>query len=210
MFLHCLFLMSLNCFFCFFFALNLVLKLVINLFLVPLAFVLETLAPTHLHNPSQSLVFDFARNVPIKLKHYVICKSVAPFQPAAVNVNIAPVSVRQHVNVVKSVFCHPHVSFLAKPLLTTVNLDRPVTVCNVKSVNSAHYIRRMFPSVHCNTSIHRPFSYRRYENVTSFPLPPLNLISSPSITFSIRSFTKTFISSWNLISSKLSTCVFIN
>ena len=51
-------------------------------------------APKHLHNPSQSLAFDLARNVPTKLKHYyVICKSVMSFEPAAVNVNFAPVSV---------------------------------------------------------------------------------------------------------------------
>ena len=50
-------------------------------------------APKHLHNPSQSLVFYLARNVPTKLKHYVICKSVMSFEPAAVNVNFAPVSV---------------------------------------------------------------------------------------------------------------------
>ena len=76
-------------------------------------------APKHLHNPSQSLAFDLACNVTTKLKHYVICKSVMSFEPVAVNVNFAPVSVCQRVNGVRSVFCHPHVSFLAKPLFTT-------------------------------------------------------------------------------------------
>ena len=85
------------------FHLNLSLKLVINLFLVTLTFVLETLAPTHLHNPSQSLVFDLARNVPTKLKHYVICKSVVPFQPVTANVNFACQFVSQCVNLVKLV-----------------------------------------------------------------------------------------------------------
>ena len=47
-------------------------------------------APKHLHNPSQSLVFDLARNVPTKLKHYFICKPVASFEPVGVNVNFAP------------------------------------------------------------------------------------------------------------------------
>ena len=75
--------------------------------------------PKHLHNPSQSLAFDLAHNVPPKLKHYVICKSAMSFDPVAVNVNIPSVSVCQRVNVVRSVFCHPHVSFLAKPLFTT-------------------------------------------------------------------------------------------
>ena len=68
-------------------------------------------APKHLHNPSQSLAFDLARNVPIKLKHYVICKAVMSCEPVAVNVNFAPVSVCQCVNVVRSVFCHLHVFF---------------------------------------------------------------------------------------------------
>ena len=73
----------------------------------------------------------------------------------------------------------------------------------------ACYICSVFPFVHCSTSTHRHLSYQRYENVSSFPLPPLNLISSPSIKSSIRSFSKTFISSWNLISSELSTCLIL-
>ena len=68
-------------------------------------------APKHLHNPSQSLAFDLVCNVPIKCKHYVICKAVVSFEPVAVNVNFAHVSVCQCVNVVRSVFCHPHVFF---------------------------------------------------------------------------------------------------
>ena len=47
-------------------------------------------APKHLHNPSQSLVFDLARNVPTKLKHYFNCEPVASFEPVGVNVNFAP------------------------------------------------------------------------------------------------------------------------
>ena len=70
-------------------------------------------APKHLHNPSQSLSFDLARNVATKLKHYVICKSVMSFEPVPVNVNFPPVSVCQRVKGVRSVFCHPHVSILA-------------------------------------------------------------------------------------------------
>ena len=65
------------------------------------------------------------------------------FQPIAVTMNFAPVSVCQRVNVVRAVFCHPHVSFLAKTLFTTVNLFRSVTFYIVKSVNSAHRIRRV-------------------------------------------------------------------
>ena len=103
------------------------------------------------------------------------------FEPVTVNVNFASVSVCQCVNVVRLVFCHPHVCFLAKSLFTTVNLVRPVTVYNAKSVNSAHHIRRFFPSLHCTASIHQHFSCRRHENVTSFPLPPSNLLPSPGI-----------------------------
>ena len=91
------------------------------------------------------------------------------FEPVALNVHFTPVSVCQRVNVVRSVFCHPHISFLAKPLVTTVNLWLP------------HHIRKVFPSVRCTTSIHRNFSYRRHENVTSFSLPSSNLLPSPVI-----------------------------
>ena len=85
-------------------------------------------APKHLHNPSQSLAFELARNVPTKLKQCVFCKAVMSFEPVALNVNFAPVSVCQRVNVVRSVFCHPHVSFLVKPLFPTVKPVCPVIV----------------------------------------------------------------------------------
>ena len=81
------------------------------------------------------------------------------FEPVAVNVDIAPMCVFQLVNVFRVVFCHPHV-FLAKPLFTTVNLVSPVTVYNVKSVNSPYHIRRLFPSVHSTTSIQGVFLIR--------------------------------------------------
>ena len=120
----------------------------------------ENFAPKHLHNPSQSLTCDLACNVPTKLKHYDSCKSVMPFEPVVVNVNFASVPVCQRVNIVRSVFCHPHVSFLAKPLFTTVSPVHPVTVYNFKSVNSAHHICGVFPSMHCTTRIHHHFSYQ--------------------------------------------------
>ena len=66
---------------------------------------------------------------------------------------------------------------IAKPLFTTVNLARPVTVYILKSVNSAHHIPRVFPFVHCTTSTHGHFFYQGRENVTSFS--SINLISSP-------------------------------
>ena len=99
------------------------------------------------------------------------------FEPVALNVNFASVSVCQRVNVVGLIFCHLHISFLAKPSFTTVNLVGSVTVYNVNSFDSPHHIRRVFPSVHCTTSIHRKFSYRRDENV-SFPLPSSSLFPS--------------------------------
>ena len=64
------------------------------------------------------------------------------FKPVAVNVNLASVPVCQHANVVRSVFCHPHVSFSAKSLFTTVKVVCPVTIYNIiRSVNSANHIR---------------------------------------------------------------------
>ena len=134
-------------------------------------------APKHLDNLYQLLAFDLARKVPTKLKHYVICKAVMSFESVALNVNFAPVSVCQCVVVVRSVFCHPHISFSAKPLFITINLVG--LLYNVKSGNSPHHIRRVFPSVHCTASIHQKFSYHRHENVTSFSLPSSNLLSSP-------------------------------
>ena len=105
------------------------------------------------------------------------------------NVNFAPVSVCQGVNVVRSVFCYPYVSFLAKPLFTTVNLVHPVTVYNVKSVNWAHHICRVFPSVHCTTSICWHFSYQRHGNVTSFSLSSSNLLSHTGIKSHLLPYT---------------------
>ena len=107
--------------------------------------------------------------------------------------NFAPVSVCQRVNIVRSIFCHPHVSSLVKPLYTTFNLVRPLTVY-IESVNSAHHIGRALPSVHCTRSMHRYFSYQGRENVTSFSLPSLNLMSSPGT----RSHLSTLTSKFNL------------
>ena len=43
----------------------------------------------------------------------------------------------------------------------------------------SNYGCRLFPSMHCNSSIPRNFSYRRHENDTRFSLPSSNLLSSP-------------------------------
>ena len=84
--------------------------------------------------------------------------------------------------------------FLVKHLFTAVNLVRPVTVYNVKSINSAHHICQAIPCAHCTRSIHRYVSYQGRENVTSFPMPSLNLISSPGT----RSHLSSLISKFNL------------
>ena len=82
--------------------------------------------------------------------------------------------------------------FLVKHLFTTVKLVCPGTVYNVKSVNSAHHIRRVFPCAHFTRSIHRYFSYQGRENVTSFPMPSLNLISSPGTRSHLSPLTSKF------------------
>ena len=135
------------------------------------------------------LVFDLACNVPIKFKHDVVYKSGVPFQPVAVNENFAPVSVCQRINVVRSVICQLHVSFLGKTLFTTDNLVCPETVYNVEPVNSAHHIRRVFPSMHCTTSIHLHFFYWKYGHGTSFPLPSLYLNLFPGIKSHLSPWT---------------------
>ena len=105
--------------------------------------------------------------------------------------NFATVSLCQRVNVVRSVFCHPHVSFLVKPLFTAVSLVRPVTVY-IKSVNSVHHIHQVFPCAYCTRRIHLYFSYQGRENVTSFSLPSLNLISSPRTRSHLSPLTSKF------------------
>ena len=75
------------------FNLNLCLKLLINLFLGPLTFFPGNFSTKHLSNSSQLVVFDLARNVPIKLKHYFICKPVILLEPVALNVNFASIPV---------------------------------------------------------------------------------------------------------------------
>ena len=50
----------------------------------------------------------------------------------------------------------------------------------------------MFLNVHCTTSIYRHVSYRKHENVTSFPLPSSNLLSSPGIKPYLPSLTSKF------------------
>ena len=170
------------------FHLSLLLKLIINLFLGPLTFVLETLFLS-IYTILPNCLHLILLVLPTKLKHYVICKAVMLFEPVALNVNVASASVCRRTNVVRLVFCHPHISFLAKLLFTTVNLVGTVTVYNVKSVNSPNHIHRVFPSMHCTTSVHQKCSYRRHENVTSFTLPSSNLLPSPVIKSHLSTLT---------------------
>ena len=93
-----------------FFYLNLFLSLFINLFLGLLGFFSGNFAPKILHHPPQLLVFDLARNVPTKLWHSFICKSVMSFEPVAVSANFSSVYASQHVHVVRSVF-YPYMFF---------------------------------------------------------------------------------------------------
>ena len=82
--------------------------------------------------------------------------------------------------------------FLVKHLFTTDNLVLPATVYNVKPVNLAHHIRRVFPCVYCTRNIYRYFSYHGRENVTRFPLPALNLIFSPGTRSHLSPLTSKF------------------
>ena len=174
LFLHAL--LHLGLFYLVFFHLNLFLKALI------IRFFLGNFATKHLNNPLQLLVFNLVRNVPTQLKHHFLCKCVMSFEPVLVNVEFTFVSMCQRFKVVRSAFCHSYV-FLVKPLFTAANLVRSLTVYNIiNSVNSAHDIRRAFPSVDFTASIHRYFSYRRYGNVTDFSLPSSVLLSSPGST----------------------------
>ena len=89
----------------------------------------------------------------------------------------------QHVNVVRSVFCRPHVSFLAKPLFITVNLVGPVSVYNVKSVSSSECFH---PCIVLQVSIRifvigdmRMLQVFLYDHQVYFLLLLLNLIFHP-------------------------------
>ena len=64
-----------------------------------------------------------------------------------------------------------------------------MNVYNVKSVNSAHHVRGVFPFMNCTTSIYQYFSYRRHGNVTSFLLPSSNLLSSSGMKFHLPTLT---------------------
>ena len=143
------------------------------------------------------------------------------FEPAFVKVSFAFVPVCQCVDLVSFKFCHPQVSFLDRPLFTMVNSVHTLAVCNViKPVNSPYHICKAFPAVHYTTSIPKHFSHRRHENVTSFPPPWLNLLSTPGtkshcpflalkINLSpIPSFQPVNTSTWNFqqVSSSTKSC----
>lgn len=72
-------------------------------------------------HPLKSSIPDLASNIPIKHSHRSICRSVQVFEPVAVNVNSVSVPVCHRFHVAESVFCHQHVSSLAKPIFLSVD-----------------------------------------------------------------------------------------
>ena len=96
-------------------------------------------------SPSSKLGF----HVSTKYNHHLVCNSVLPFQTVPVSVSFALVHGFQHVNILKSILCHLHVSSLGKPMFINLSTGRSNNVCNaVKSVSSAHHIHKVFPVTH--------------------------------------------------------------
>ena len=75
------------------------------------------------------------------------------FESIAINVSFALIHI--HVNAVKSISCHLHVSFLWELMFINLNTVPSLNVCNaVKSVSPAHHICRVFPVLHDVISNH--------------------------------------------------------
>ena len=116
-----------------------------NLLLVPLDFVLKTLLISIYRILPNRLYF-------ILLVMFQLNSNIMLFVNLSYHFNLLLLMWISHpclcqcVNVVRLVFCDLHISFLAKPFFITVNLVHPVTVYNVKPVNSARHICRVFPS----------------------------------------------------------------
>ena len=101
-------------------------------------------------HPLKSSIPDLASNIPIKHSHRSICRPVQVFEPVAVNVNSVSVPVCHRFHVAESVFCHQHVSSLAKLIfLTADTVTDTLNVCNVvKYVSSTNNTGKVFPSNH--------------------------------------------------------------
>ena len=89
-----------------------------------------------------------------------------------------PVCHRLHV--VKSVFCHQHVSCLFKPAFLTVDtVTNTLNVCNVvKYVSSTNNVHKVFPSTHNSISIPRQvYCPENNNNIANSHLSLTNLLS---------------------------------
>ena len=92
--------------------------------------------------------------------------------------------------VVKSVFCHQHVSCLAKPMYLTVDtVTDTLNVCNVITyASSTHNVRKVFSSTHNSVSTPKQvYCPENNNNIVNSHLPLTNLLSS-SETKSSTSF----------------------
>ena len=68
------------------------------------------------------------------------------FESIAINVCFALIHI--HVNVVKSISCHLHVSFLWELMFINLNAVPSLNVCNAVKSSPAHHICRAFPVLH--------------------------------------------------------------
>ena len=102
---------------------------------------------------SKSFVLNLVFNVSTKSDNHLVWNSVMLFESIAINVCFALIHI--HVNVVKSISCHLHVSFLWELMFINLNTVPSLNVCNaVKSVSPAHHICRAFPVLHDVISNH--------------------------------------------------------
>ena len=102
-----------------------------------------------------------------------------PFEPVPVNVSFAPK--HERVNVVKSASCNLLVSSLTKPMFIYLDTVRSLNACNVvKSVSSAHHIRRVTHDVISN---HRQAFYpKKYVLSSSRIKTSRNSTSNPTFS----------------------------
>ena len=102
------------------------------------------------------------------------------------------VAVCHRLHVIKSIFCHQHVSCLAKPIVLTADtVTDTLNVCNVvKYVSSTHNVRKVFPSTHNSINIPRHvYCPENNSNIANSHLPLTNLLSSSETKSSTSSLT---------------------
>ena len=175
------------------------------------------MGPLDLLNPSKLLVFDLACSVLTKLKHYFICKFDMSFKPVTVIVNFVSQLVCQCFNVFRPIFWDPHVflfKFLFFILLTLVVLRLFIMLWDpsVQHIIFVHFFHLWIVlQVRLGTFLIgdiKTLNAFLYYHQIYFLLLELNLIIHLQLWIFV--FTKTFISLWNLISTELARCVFIN